>query len=43
MESSTNAAYVDTSILPAKIQGWIDAMEKYRLGIYVDADVALTD
>lgn len=42
MRDSTTAQYVDLSQSTNKIQGWINAMEKYRLGIYVDADPNLT-
>jgi hypothetical protein len=42
MRDSTKSTYVDTAFSPNKIQGWVTAMENYRLGIYVDADPALT-
>lgn len=42
MRDSTTAQYIDLNFSPTKISGWIAAMEKYRLGVYVDADPALT-
>jgi hypothetical protein len=36
MRDSSNEKYVDLSISTGIINGWITAMEKYRLGIYVD-------
>lgn len=34
--------FIDKSKSVTKIQGWIDAMEKYRLGIYIDSNPNLT-
>jgi hypothetical protein len=42
MRDSSNAAYVDLSYSPNKITGWINAVDKYRLGIYEDASAGLT-
>ncbi len=42
MRDSSSDKYVDLSISTGVINGWINAMEKYRLGIYVDASSALT-
>lgn len=42
MRDSSAVQYVDTNFSPTKITDWMAAIEKYRLGIYVDADPALT-
>ena len=42
MRDATKTTYIDTAVSTGKIAGWIAAMEKYKLGIYVDADPALT-
>jgi hypothetical protein len=34
--------YVNLAISSNKITGWVNAMENYRLGIYIDSDVAIT-
>lgn len=38
MENSATSVYVDQTISPNKIQGWIYAMGNYSSGIYVDWD-----
>ena len=43
MRDSTTSLYVDLALSTSKIQGWINAMENYRLGIYIDADPSLTN
>ena len=42
MRDSTKATYVDTAFSVNKITGWVNAIENYRLGKYIDADAALT-
>lgn len=42
MRDSTTALYIDPSFSTTKIQNWINAIDKYRLGIYVDTDPAVT-
>ena len=42
MRDSTKSTYVDPLFSTNKITGWINAMEQYRLGVYADADAALT-
>lgn len=41
-QDSTSINYIDPSFSTNKIQGWINAMQKYKLGIYVDSDPLLT-
>ena len=41
-ESKTSVKYIDKEKSVTKIQGWIDAMEKYRIGIYNDSNPSLT-
>lgn len=41
-QNSQSVNYIDKNISVNKIQGWIDAMEKYRIGVYKDSDDALT-
>jgi subtilase family serine protease len=38
MQDSSKATYVDLNVSVSKINGWIDAIEKYRTGIYIDTD-----
>jgi hypothetical protein len=42
MRNTSHEKYVDLSHSTGIINGWITAMEKYRLGIYIDASTALT-
>lgn len=37
-EDATSANYVDKTISTGKINGWMAAMENYRLGIVKDSD-----
>lgn len=41
-ENKQSVNYIDKTSSVNKIQGWIDAMEKYRIGVYVDSNPALT-
>jgi len=41
-QHSASVNYINPSASTSKIQGWIDAMGKYKLGIYVDSDPLLT-
>lgn len=34
--------YINLAFSTGKITGWINAAEKYKQGIYVDADTGLT-
>lgn len=36
-DNPSSANYVDLDISTGKIQGWINAIEKYRLGVYIDS------
>lgn len=38
MQDSSKATYVDLNISINKINGWINAIEMYRAGIYIDTD-----
>lgn len=42
MRDSSTSLYVDPAYSLNKINGWIAAMEKYRIGLYVDADPGLS-
>ncbi|CAM6002165.1 unnamed protein product [Sphagnum balticum] len=42
MMDSSDVLYVNLASSTGKIQGWINAMENYRLGMYVDASPTLT-
>lgn len=42
MRDSSNSAYVNLSYSIGKINGWLNAIEKYRIGVYVDASPGLT-
>lgn len=41
-ENPTSIKFIDKEKSVNRIQGWIDAMEKYRLGIYSDSNPSLT-
>jgi hypothetical protein len=41
-ENPTSVKHIDKEKSVTKIQGWIDAMEQYRLGIYIDSNPSLT-
>lgn len=41
-ENSGSVKYIDKEKSVTKIQGWIDAMEKYRIGVYNDSKSNLT-
>jgi hypothetical protein len=41
-DNPTSVKFIDKEKSVTKIQGWIDAMEQYRLGIYVDSNPSLT-
>jgi len=43
MQNSTNPIFIDKTYSTTKIQNWINAMEKYRLGIYEDAPITLSN
>lgn len=36
-DNPSSSNYIDLAISTGKIQGWITAMENYRLGVYVDS------
>lgn len=36
-DNPSSSNYIDLAISTVKIQGWITAMENYRLGVYVDS------
>ena len=38
MQTVGNTNYVDITVLAGKILGWMNAMNNYRDGIYIDAD-----
>lgn len=42
MRDTSKSAYVDLNFAPNKITAWINAIDKYRLGIYVDAASSTT-
>ena len=42
LEDSASINYVDKTLSNAKIQGWIDTLQKYRNGVYIDSNPALT-
>ena len=35
--------YIDLELSTNRISGWISAIEKYRLGIYVDSNSSITN
>ena len=41
-ENPTSIKFIDKEKSVSRIQGWIDAMEQYRVGIYVDSNPSLT-
>lgn len=41
-ENNQSVRFISKTNSVNKIQGWIDAMEKYRIGVYNDSDKALT-
>lgn len=41
-ENPTSTNFIDKQKSVDQIQGWIDAMEKYKLGIFIDSNPALT-
>lgn len=41
-EDPTGVGYVDKENSTGRIHGWIEAMEKYRLGVFEDSDPSLT-
>lgn len=36
-DNPSSSNYIDLAISTSKIQGWMTAMQKYRLGVYVDS------
>ena len=42
MQTTGNTNYVDITIVGARILGWMNAMNQYGNGVYVDADAADT-
>lgn len=42
MRDTSNAVYVDLSVTPTQINGWINAMDMYQKGIYVDVSASVT-
>lgn len=38
MQDSSKATYIDLNISINKINGWSNAIEKYRTGVYIDTD-----
>lgn len=41
-QDSASINYIDPTFSTTKIQNWINAMQKYKLGIYKDSDISLT-
>ena len=42
MQTSGNAQYVDLSVSTTKIINWMNTMNQYGLGIYIDSDSTVT-
>lgn len=38
-----STSYVNTATSPIKISGWINSLNNYKLGIYVDSNPAQTN
>lgn len=36
-DNPSSSNYIDLAISSGKIQGWINAIENYRLGVYIDS------
>jgi hypothetical protein len=43
MQDSSKSTYIDLNISINKINSWINAMEKYRTGIYIDSSTTNTE
>lgn len=41
-QDSSSINYIDPTFSTTKIQNWINAMQKYKLGIYIDSNPSLT-
>ena len=41
MQTVGNSQYIDNTVPSGKVIGWMNAMNNYAIGVYVDADPAI--